>query len=217
MQIKCGNSWFYRVDIVFLLLFFWGFVCARDCCAVCLQQLYLYSSHCVLVCTVDKCPPQLWLLFCCCPVAREQGVCFLQDRVRDKLLIGRSSGLCNNLLIQKHEPCQVLLNNWLLYCAEEKTSFTACLYFSSAWPALLEREAVLLSSITLKCLFRIKHELTWPCLSRSAAIPVNPVRAALRGETAGTCRASIDPGSHPEENLDKWSDPLWDKLPGQTF
>lgn len=133
------------------------------------------------MCTVDKCPPQLWLLFCCCPVAREQRVCFLQDRVRDKLLIGRSSGLCNNLLIQKHEPCQVVLNKWLLYCAEEKASFTACLYFSSTWPALLEREAALLSSVTLKCLFRIKHGLTWPCLSRSTTVPVNPVRAAVQG------------------------------------
>lgn len=80
-----------------------------------------------------------------------------------------------------HEPCQVLLNKWLVYCTEAKASLTACLHYCLTQPALLERErAALLSRITVKCMFRIKREMTWPCLSWSTTDPVNPVRAALQ-------------------------------------
>lgn len=75
--------------------------CMLHVCEAVPSRFYLYSGHCASVWTVDKRLLLLWLLFCCCPVAREQRVYFLQDRVKGKLLIGRSSGLCNNLLIQK--------------------------------------------------------------------------------------------------------------------
>lgn len=142
MQIKCCNSWFYRVDIVFwaaMSVPMTDLLLSLMLCYAVQSRLYFYSSHCVLVCTVDKYPPLLWLLFCCCLVAREQMICFLQDRVRDKLLIGRSSGLCNNLLIQKRESRQVQLNKWLVYCNEAKASFTVCLHILTQ-PALFNKK-----------------------------------------------------------------------------
>lgn len=105
----CANwVWQHLVLSGWHCFFFSSYVVARDwstfvrCVCDALQLwLYLYSGHCASMCIVDKCTLLPGLFFCCGPVAREQRVCFLQDRVKGKLLIGRSSGLCNNLLIQK--------------------------------------------------------------------------------------------------------------------
>lgn len=127
VQIRCRNSWLYWFDIVFLLSVH---ISAHDgsdavvrprCDAV---HRGLYFVHQSL--GFGKRLILQRLLFCRCPVAWEQMVCLLQDRAMDKLLIGLSNGLCNNLL----ESCQVHLNKWEVYCAEAKTSLTFSLFGS---------------------------------------------------------------------------------------
>lgn len=54
---------------------------------------------CVLYLTAHLC--SLVAFYCLCPMAKTAKGLFSPDRVKDKLLIGRSSGVCNNLLIQK--------------------------------------------------------------------------------------------------------------------
>lgn len=105
-----------KLSVVTVVLLGWhcfssSYVVARDwstsACYVCDTDqlwLYSYSGHCVLVCAVDKRPLLLCfflLLLLSCGKRANRESCFLQDRVKGKLLIGRSTGLCNNLLIQR--------------------------------------------------------------------------------------------------------------------
>lgn len=125
---------------------------------------WLHFSHCVLVCSVDKRSPWPWLLFCCCwSLEKEQRVCFLQDRVKGKLLIERCSRLCNNLLIQKLlwavsgsvEQVTVLLHWFIFHRLLIPLHITAG-FIRKRGHSLKQHQVAL---------FRIKHEMTYPYLS----------------------------------------------------
>lgn len=63
------------------------------------------------------------------------------------------------------------------FTALAKASLTACWHYNTAC-FIRKRESE--RGITLKCLFWIKREMTWPCLSWSTTGPVNPDPAVLQ-------------------------------------
>lgn len=111
----------------------------------------------------------------------------------------------------------MLLNKRLVYCAETRASLTAgCI--AAPRSSFYENGSLSPPSrMARKSLFGIKREMTPPCLSWSTAAPINPVRGALQRSRLGTRKTRIDPGSHPEWNLDKLSDPAQDKQSGRSF
>lgn len=80
------------------LIYFWAWRLRRRA----VLPLFIIRSLCICLCTVDKCTlvhsDCFFLLWTC---GKRAEVCFQQDVVKAKLLIGRSTGLCNNLLIQR--------------------------------------------------------------------------------------------------------------------